>query len=80
MRYGNLKIPPVGRSIRGDRAAREKPEDEGFDTVFHYNLDSGALRGRYPLADTSVPHQLNDIVVSREGEVWVTDTLHPAVY
>jgi hypothetical protein len=49
-------------------------------TLFAYNIDTGKLVGKYELANVPSGHLLNDLVVTREGQVYVTDTQDGSVW
>jgi hypothetical protein len=53
--------------------------DSGKSAVLAYDLDTGALRRRY-LPPDSGRHQLGDIAVSANGDVFVSDADEGAVY
>ncbi|HEX8706119.1 MAG TPA: gluconolaconase [Myxococcaceae bacterium] len=57
-----------------------KPEEVGRAGLFQYELPSGALLARYTLDNTPRHHLLNDIAVSAEGDVFVTDSEAGAVH
>lgn len=52
----------------------------GRAAVFKYHIDTGAFIKRYALTNRPTPHFLNDLVVTRNGTVFITDTETPAVY
>jgi hypothetical protein len=53
--------------------------DSGKSAVLAYDLDTGALRRRY-LPREGVRHQLGDIAVSTDGDVFVSDADEGVVY
>jgi streptogramin lyase len=53
--------------------------DSGKSAVLAYDLDTGALRRRY-LPPDGVRHQLGDIAVSADGDVFVSDGDEGVVY
>lgn len=48
-------------------------------TLFRFDLTTGALLQKYSIADTG-RHFLNDLVMTRQGDVYITDTYGHAVY
>lgn len=56
------------------------PENEGQAALLCYDVDSGRLRSRSVLRHPPEPHLLNDLAVSRDGTVYVTDTIQGTVY
>ncbi|GAA2727705.1 SMP-30/gluconolactonase/LRE family protein [Cellulomonas aerilata] len=49
--------------------------------VFAYDVRSGELTGRWTVTDPAgSPTFLNDLVVDRSGDVYVTDSLRPVLY
>lgn len=59
-------------------AGFSKP-DEGKSGIFKYDLDSGKLLKKYVL-ETTEKHLLGDLVVSRTGDVFATDSIAPVIY
>jgi hypothetical protein len=57
-----------------------KEEEEGTSAVFKFDLRTGKLIRKYVLANRPARHLLGDLVVSERGDVYVTDSLTPAVY
>jgi sugar lactone lactonase YvrE len=57
-----------------------KKTDEGASAIFKYDLTSGRLLKKYVLASASGRHGLGDLVVARNGDVWATDSVSPAIY
>ncbi len=56
-------------------------EDEGFSSVFKFDLKSGKLIKRYNLPNQPQPHWLGDLVINSRGDVFITDSQAPgAVY
>jgi Tol biopolymer transport system component/sugar lactone lactonase YvrE len=57
------------------------PEEElGWCALFKYDLRTGRLIKKYVLHEPGVSHLLNDVALSRNGDVYVTDTQYGAVY
>lgn len=68
-------------------AASAVPQMEGYDTadagrsgVFAFDLGTGELRGRYLISPDGQAHALGDVIVSRAGDVYATDSRAPAIY
>jgi hypothetical protein len=61
-------------------APRHSNGGGGWAFVHAYELPGGRLVGRYAAPDSAVPHLLNDLVVTRAGDAYVTDTEAHAVY
>ena len=55
-------------------------EDKGKTALFKYDLKSGKLLAKYQPSDTKYPHWLGDLVINRDGDVFATDSVTPAVY
>lgn len=52
----------------------------GCSEVFKYNLDTGKLIKKYVLSNKPNAHFLNDLTVTSKGDVYITDTVHGAIY
>jgi hypothetical protein len=52
----------------------------GCSSIFKYDLRTGRLIKRYDLSNTPRPHFLNDLAVTSDGDVYITDTAGGAVY
>jgi SMP-30/gluconolaconase/LRE-like protein len=48
--------------------------------LFRFDLQSGKPTGRFPVPDDGEPHALGDVVVSRAGDVYATDSRSPRLY
>jgi sugar lactone lactonase YvrE len=57
-----------------------KPEEGGISAVFKYDLTNGKLIKKYQLPNQPKPHWLGDLVVAGNGDVFISDSLTPAVY
>jgi hypothetical protein len=57
-----------------------KKAEEGFAGVFKYDLNTGKLVKKYVLPKTTTNHGFGDLLVNAGGDVFVTDSLSPAVY
>lgn len=56
------------------------PEENGWSGLFKYDLKTGKLLKKYVLHESGSPHLFNDLTVSRQGDVFLTDSLAGAVY
>lgn len=63
------------------------PQMVGYDTadagrsgLYAFDLATGALRGRYLLPRDGSPHALGDVVITRAGDVYASDSRAPAIY
>ena len=63
------------------------PQMVGYDTadagrsgLYAFDLATGALRGRYLLSPDGSPHALSDVVISRAGDVYASDSRAPVIY
>jgi len=54
--------------------------DSGRSGLFAFDLATGALRGRYLLPQDGSAHALGDVVISRAGDVYASDSRSPAIY
>lgn len=52
----------------------------GCSAVFKYNLDTGKLIKKYVLNNKPDQHFLNDLTLSKNGDVYLTDTIRGAIY
>lgn len=52
----------------------------GCSSVLKYDLRTGRLIKRYDLSNTPQPHFLNDLTVTRDGDVYITDTIGGSIY
>ena len=55
-----------------------KNEDEGKSAIVKFELDNGKLIKRYDLP--AGRHALGDLVINKNGDVFATDSLSPAIY
>jgi sugar lactone lactonase YvrE len=56
------------------------PADSGRSAVLRYDLLSGLVTARYEAPADGVPHLIGDLIVSRGGEVYATDSRAPVLY
>lgn len=57
-----------------------RKEEEGQSGVLKFDLKTGKLIGRYILSKNPRPHWLGDLVLNSSGDLFVTDSLTPALY
>ncbi|HZI93865.1 MAG TPA: hypothetical protein VFE84_06450, partial [Patescibacteria group bacterium] len=50
-----------------------QPDELGRATLFKFDLNTGALVKKYPLGNGDAGHNCNDLVVSAQGDVFVSD-------
>ena len=56
------------------------PADSFRSGLFRFDLASGKLTGRFPVPDDAKPHALGDVIVTRAGDVYATDSRSPIIY
>jgi|GEM_PF-634082 len=56
------------------------PDELGWSGLFKYDLKTGKLIKKYTLHETGIRHLFNDVTVTSQGDVFVTDTYFGAVY
>lgn len=54
-----------------------KPEDAGKSALFQFDVDTGALRGRYELPQS--PSLANDLALAEDGTVYVSDSMRGTI-
>jgi hypothetical protein len=54
--------------------------DDGLSAVLKIDLASGKLLKKYVLENREAKHALGDVTLSKNGDVFTTDSLTPAVY
>ncbi len=54
--------------------------DAGSSGIFKYDLNTGRLLKKYILSGNPDPHNLNDLVIAEDGNIYITDTGIHAVY
>jgi outer membrane protein assembly factor BamB len=54
--------------------------EAGLSELYKYNLDTGKLIKKYKLYDKNSPHLFNDLVVTGEGNVYITDSDDSSVF
>ncbi|HEX8368759.1 MAG TPA: hypothetical protein VF604_09470 [Pyrinomonadaceae bacterium] len=53
---------------------------EGFGMLHRYDLKTGKLIRKYELSNQPRPHLLNDLVIARNGDLFITDSLSSVVH
>lgn len=61
------------------QAAAYQAADSGRSAILRYDLRSGRLARRYEPRDT-LPHAIGDLIVTRGGDVYATDSRAPVIY
>jgi hypothetical protein len=69
-----IKVDPRDRSVW---AASNSAGESG---LFHYDAPSGTLIRKYTLSRATEAHLFNDLAISSQGDVFVTDTRAGTVY
>jgi sugar lactone lactonase YvrE len=62
------------------QTATYNPSDSGRSAILRYDLTSGRLAARYDVPVDGMPHAIGDLVISREGDVYATDSRAPVLY
>ena len=55
-------------------------KDEGRSGVFKYDLNTGRLLKKYLLDNATERHFLNDLTLTAAGDVYLSDSVHGAIY
>ncbi|MGB8953274.1 MAG: hypothetical protein WCC06_11495 [Candidatus Aminicenantales bacterium] len=56
------------------------PEEIGWSAVFKCNLKTGTLIKKHEFGDRGAGHLLNDLTLTRSGDVFLTDSIRCAIY
>jgi len=77
-----LEVDEKRRSLWAASAAapfmvHAKPEDAGKSALFQFDVDTGALRGRYELPQA--PSLANDLALADDGTVYVSDSIRGTI-
>ena len=56
------------------------PADSFRSGLFRFDLATGALTGRFPTPDDGRAHALGDLILTRDGDVYATDSRAPTIY
>lgn len=80
-----LRVDPVRRVLWVATASVPQmqgysPGDSSRSALLRFDLESGTLSGRYPVPEDGRAHALGDVAITREGEVYSTDSRAPAIY
>ena len=80
-----LRADPVRRALWVATAAMPQMRgysaaDSGVSALVRYDLDTGKRTGRYPVPQDGRAHVLGDLVLSRAGDVYATDSRAPVIY
>ena len=81
-----MRVDPARRRlwlaalVLDSAAPRHSSGVRGWAFLQAHELPSGRLVRRYPAPDSTVAHLLNDLVVTAEGDVYITDTEAHGVY
>ena len=62
------------------QAARHTPGDSGRSAILRYDLGTGRLDGRYEVPPDGQSHVLGDLILSRSGDVYASDSRAPVIY
>lgn len=54
--------------------------DEGRSAIVKYDLENGKLLKKYVLSNDPEKHVLGDLVLSKNGDIFATDSLSPNIY
>ncbi|HEY0320419.1 MAG TPA: hypothetical protein VGC66_05555 [Pyrinomonadaceae bacterium] len=57
-----------------------RKEEDGQSGILKFDLKTGKLIRKYTLPNNPRPHWLGDLLISSSGDVFVTDSLTPALY
>lgn len=52
----------------------------GWSGVFQYDLRTGKLINKYTIFEENIQHLFNDIVITKEGDVYLTDSRSQEIY
>ncbi|MFZ2055506.1 MAG: hypothetical protein WAU81_15055 [Candidatus Aminicenantales bacterium] len=80
-----LKVDPERKilwavSLVSQPWSKSTPEEAGWSAVFKYDLGTGKLIKKYEFEDKGTVHLLNDLAVTRSGDVFVTDSIQNEIY
>ncbi len=87
-----LPWAPLGMRVDAERgvlwvAATAVPQSAGADPadslrsgLFRFDVRTGKLTGRFPIPDDGAAHGLGDLVLTRAGDAYASDSRSPAIY
>lgn len=80
-----LHVDPVRRQLWVAVAAMPQmrgyaASDSGRSALHRYDLDSGRLTARYATPNDGRAHGLGDVIVTRGGDVYASDSRAPVIY
>jgi sugar lactone lactonase YvrE len=75
-RRGALWVAAAARP----QVAAHQPADSGRSAILRYDLRTGRLTHRYEPGSDGEVHVIGDLVVTRAGDVYATDSRAPVVY
>jgi len=80
-----MKVDTEGRCLWVTTAAIPQmiefnPAENGFSAILKFDLASGKVLKRYVLENREAKHVLGDLTLSKNGDVFTTDSLSPAIY
>ena len=64
----------------GQQTRNVEPEEIGLAGVFKFSLEDGALIKKYTLSNRPEKHLFNDLVLARDGSIYITDTRTASLY
>jgi sugar lactone lactonase YvrE len=82
---GGLKVDPERRvlwavSLASAPWSKSSPGEAGWSAVFEFDLRTGKLVKEFEFEDKTEAHLFNDLVVTRAGDVFVTDSVRSEVF
>ncbi|HWA35627.1 MAG TPA: hypothetical protein VG737_15905 [Cyclobacteriaceae bacterium] len=83
-----MRVDPTGRYLwaascnfgRGMPMKNPDSLSEGRTSIHKYEIATGRLLNRYALGNPADPHAFNDLVISKTGTVFITDTRAGRIY
>ncbi len=81
-----MRVDPARRRlwlaslVLDSMAPRHSSGVRGWAFVHSHELPGGRVVSRHPAPDSAIAHLLNDLVITRDGDVYVTDTEAHSVY
>ena len=62
------------------QTAGYSPSDSGRSAILRYDLRSGRVAARYDAPADGSPHLVGDLVITRDGDVYASDSRAPVLY